>query len=304
MKLQEETQVLKSSSLSSPNDGIPKSSVSIPQSSNPSAVVISSQLRQPSGSSPVHVSTAAYSTTTIVETDDDLVESSDEGQDEVEEVSEGKMITTSQHLDSSPPITKHQESKKDGDKKSVEQEDMLVDGEEYILQTFNIDWVPDLIIEAKDRTGKWIPAMVIEVKNELGSKMVHIAYFNWKSEYNEWMDTDKDSGRLRPLGSGLKESEVERERREEEEQFREALSKKGFSVVDTDKDGNCLFSAWAHQVFGDVSKHTYVRAECYKHMIKHKDFFKTYVIGDFDAYVHKNSEPGEWGDHVEIIALR
>ena len=32
-------------------------------------------------------------------------------------------------------------------------------------------------------------------------------------------------------------------------------------------------------------------------------YFRAFVVGDFDAYVSRMCQPGEWGDHLEIQAL-
>lgn len=41
--------------------------------------------------------------------------------------------------------------------------------------------------------------------------------------------------------------------------FREAMRRKGLSVVDVEPDGNCLFRSVSHQIFGDAERHHQVR---------------------------------------------
>lgn len=38
-------------------------------------------------------------------------------------------------------------------------------------------------------------------------------------------------------------------------QFRDAMRRKGLSVVDVEPDGNCLFRSVSHQIFGDAERH-------------------------------------------------
>lgn len=40
--------------------------------------------------------------------------------------------------------------------------------------------------------------------------------------------------------------------------FREAMRRKGLSVVDVEPDGNCLFRSVSHQIYGDADRHNQV----------------------------------------------
>lgn len=40
--------------------------------------------------------------------------------------------------------------------------------------------------------------------------------------------------------------------------FREAMRRKGLSVVDVEPDGNCLFRSVCHQIYGDAERHQQV----------------------------------------------
>lgn len=68
--------------------------------------------------------------------------------------------------------------------------------------------------------------------------------------------------------------------------------------------GNCLFRSVSHQIYGDVSHHARIRQECYDYMERDRDFFSSYVAEDFDTYIARQRQLNEWGDHVEIVALR
>jgi hypothetical protein len=72
-------------------------------------------------------------------------------------------------------------------------------------------------------------------------------------------------------------------------------------------DGNCLFRAIAHQVYGDEDRHAKLRAMCCDYMLKHQEDFMDFFGGEqlFHEYVESRRRPvkdgfGEWGDDPEI----
>jgi len=76
------------------------------------------------------------------------------------------------------------------------------------------------------------------------------------------------------------------------------------TVYSIEPDGNCLFRAVAHQVYGDVEQHDIVRADCMDYMEKHRDRFEILVeAGKFEEYMEKMRQPKEWGDDAEIRAM-
>ena len=52
-------------------------------------------------------------------------------------------------------------------------------------------------------------------------------------------------------------------------------------------DGNCLFRAVAHQVYGDADKHDALRNACCDYMLSdgQKEHLENFVDGDFNKYV-------------------
>jgi len=125
--------------------------------------------------------------------------------------------------------------------------------------------------------------------------------FSW----DEWLDVDGDRGRIRQLGADIAESAEEKLKKQVDEDFRRRLfDTNGFNVVDCDRDGNCLFRSVAHQIYGDVNLHAKVRADCYDYMWKNRDFFSLYVAEDLSTYIQRQRQLNQWGDHVEIFAMR
>lgn len=82
--------------------------------------------------------------------------------------------------------------------------------------------------------------------------------------------------------------------------FRDAMRRKGLSVVDVEPDGNCLFRSVSHQIYGDAERHYTVRKSCVEHMSKHKSRFGVFVAEDFVDYLFRIRQPGVWGDDLEI----
>jgi len=160
-------------------------------------------------------------------------------------------------------------------------------------------------LECKDSVGKFLPAEVLSVSSDGGSTRIRVHFEGWSSRWDEELDVEAQAHRIRALGSALEESEQERLKKEEEAALRaDLLAKHGLRIVDCDADGNCLFRALAHQVWGDVSRHAELRAACYAHMAAERSYFATFVAEDFDAYVAARRKDKAWGDHLEIVALR
>mmetsp|Transcript_22360 Transcript_22360/g.37888 ORF Transcript_22360/g.37888 Transcript_22360/m.37888 type:complete len:527 (+) Transcript_22360:105-1685(+) len=90
---------------------------------------------------------------------------------------------------------------------------------------------------------------------------------------------------------------------QQEKDFVTSLNKKKMHVVEVDGDGNCLFRAVAHQIWLDEDRHLELRKRCVSHMKKHAKRYAAFYDGDFMAYLAKMSQPGQWGDDIEIRAL-
>lgn len=106
----------------------------------------------------------------------------------------------------------------------------------------------------------------------------------------------------------LTEETVERTRRignlsEQYVRYSDALTKQGLTVVPVLGDGNCLFRAVAHQIYGDESYHAIVRAKCLDYMEVESDFFSQFVEGGkdmFPLYLQAKRTDACWGDDPEI----
>jgi len=88
--------------------------------------------------------------------------------------------------------------------------------------------------------------------------------------------------------------------------YLEALRAQHMEVVEMRGDGNCLFRAVSHQVYGDASYHREVRAFCMDYMEIERSYFEPFVVGGaarFSAYIANKRRNGVWGDDLEIQAM-
>lgn len=84
----------------------------------------------------------------------------------------------------------------------------------------------------------------------------------------------------------------------------------GLSVVEMDKDGNCLFRAIADQLLGDAEEWGQLREECCDFMTENAEEFQLFHADDefedeetFESYVEHMRSPGRWGSQLELMAL-
>lgn len=91
------------------------------------------------------------------------------------------------------------------------------------------------------------------------------------------------------------------------EHYRQALmTGEGLQIHAVEGDGNCMFRAVSHQVYGDDSHHALVRERCMDYMDSEKEYFEPYVIGDmaaFERYLTRKRRLGVWGDDPELQAM-
>jgi hypothetical protein len=87
------------------------------------------------------------------------------------------------------------------------------------------------------------------------------------------------------------------------QQYVVALAQRQLSVVPVEGDGNCLFRAAAHQIYGDEGLHYVVRQKCCDYMEAEAEFFSQFVVGGrvmFPLYLQAKRTNACWGDDPEI----
>ncbi|OQR91922.1 hypothetical protein ACHHYP_04203 [Achlya hypogyna] len=90
------------------------------------------------------------------------------------------------------------------------------------------------------------------------------------------------------------------------DRYRRGLQDQQLQLVEVPGDGNCLFRAISHQLYGDDRFHAVVRAACMDYMEAEKTYFEPYVVGDMPAflrYVAHKRQDAVWGDDPELQAL-
>eukprot|EP01124_Arcella_intermedia_P009567 TRINITY_DN16245_c0_g1_i2.p1 TRINITY_DN16245_c0_g1~~TRINITY_DN16245_c0_g1_i2.p1 ORF type:complete len:264 (+),score=65.58 TRINITY_DN16245_c0_g1_i2:33-824(+) len=81
------------------------------------------------------------------------------------------------------------------------------------------------------------------------------------------------------------------------------LERKGLKITKTEEDGNCLFRAVAHQVYGDEEMHDVVRKNCMDYMDKERNHFSQFVVEDFTEYIKRKRQDTVYGNHLELQAI-
>jgi len=96
--------------------------------------------------------------------------------------------------------------------------------------------------------------------------------------------------------------------------FRKTLLAQGsgsFSINEMAADGNCLFRSLSDQLFGDYgNRHDIIRQNVCSFLEDNEEEFAVFLlldehdedVADFDTYVGRMKEDGEWGGNVELVA--
>ena len=168
------------------------------------------------------------------------------------------------------------------------------------------------------KSGRFVEGVVVDKEK---SKVL-ILYTEDEAQHKEWID--QESARLAKVGkfTGVfdeKEFTTEeinsylvKERREFkptepiELKFRKKMAAKGLEIQEIKGDGNCLYRAFAHQIYGDQSVYLKVKEKCLAYLEQEEEFFGQFTEfgpNDFDKYIIMKSRDGVWGDDLEIQAM-
>ncbi|KAK0400367.1 hypothetical protein QR680_003464 [Steinernema hermaphroditum] len=78
---------------------------------------------------------------------------------------------------------------------------------------------------------------------------------------------------------------------------------RGFHIVDMEGDGNCMFRAVAHQIYGDQKWHDEARKLCMDYMAKNKSEFSSFVTEDINDYIERKRKLDIHGNHLELQVM-
>ena len=90
--------------------------------------------------------------------------------------------------------------------------------------------------------------------------------------------------------------------------FKKQLSDLGLEIKQMLGDGNCLFRSFADQLDNDPARHLKYRKASVKYMRKFSADFSEFLseedlAEDFEQYLNRMSESGQYGGHLQIQAL-
>jgi len=91
-----------------------------------------------------------------------------------------------------------------------------------------------------------------------------------------------------------------------EVKFKNDLISVGYKIKDIMGDGNCLYRAFADQIYGDEENFRIVKNKCLDYIIIEREFFSQFIEGGiekFDDYIKMKRINGVWGDDLEIQAM-
>jgi len=81
------------------------------------------------------------------------------------------------------------------------------------------------------------------------------------------------------------------------------LAKKGLRIAPMAKDGNCMYRAVAHQIYGNPEKYDLIKKNCCDYMEKERDHFSQFVTEDFKEYIKRKRLDTTYGNHLELQAI-
>lgn len=89
-----------------------------------------------------------------------------------------------------------------------------------------------------------------------------------------------------------------------EQNFKDNIQKE-YCIYETEGDGNCLYRAFAHQLYGNENLYLMVKDAILDYIEIEENFFSHFINGGKDSFIHylnmKRCE-GVWGDDIEIQA--
>ena len=154
--------------------------------------------------------------------------------------------------------------------------------------------------------NKWSEGSVVEESPD----QVKVHFKGFVAKFDKWFP--RNSPYLSPFGvhRRLRHPHIRRVPRilieAQLTSFHGALAKKDMRVVRCDPDGNCLFRAASHQIYGTEAHHALVRERTLDYMEVWKTHFSAFTVGNLDLfpeYVKWKRANAVWGDEPEVQAI-
>ena len=162
--------------------------------------------------------------------------------------------------------------------------------------------------KAEKKAAKWRMAQIVAVDVD-GSITVQYAGQDGAIRADEKIAATAQKKRIRPLGDSPAKKTTGSPVAPlslSEATFHKRLKDAGLVIDRMTPDGNCLFRAVAHQVYGDADQHQGLRDACCSYMLStgQREHLENFVDGDFEKYVAKMRKAKTWGGNLEIEAMQ
>ena len=154
------------------------------------------------------------------------------------------------------------------------------------------------------RTNKENVSLPCKANNSRTTKPVKKAspYALRKNRVSSYMDRDKQYSIA--LAKAIKLSAKEAMKAQGNSDLDAILAERGLRTVQVEGDGNCFFRVVAHQIYGDSSLHSTVRARAVNEVASNPDLFRDFIADqEIDEFVDSLSSDREWADNVAIQAV-
>ncbi|KRX01602.1 Chromo domain protein [Pseudocohnilembus persalinus] len=180
-------------------------------------------------------------------------------------------------------------------------------------------------VQYQDKEGRikqWLEALVEKIDEEDNDR-IFVHFIDYKRIYDQWVNL-KDESRVAEVGTyskahgrasleknNPKYQKIQKEfiqiLKKKEKEFKSDLKNIDFEIYEVEGDGNCLFRAISHQIYGTEKYHQEIRNICLDYIMINKNYFKDFIIGgvrNFEDYIQWKRSDKVWGDNLEIQALR
>jgi len=92
---------------------------------------------------------------------------------------------------------------------------------------------------------------------------------------------------------------------QELEQLNEYLKKNRLCLRKVERDGNCMFTSWSVQLYGNEDRHAELRQRAVEYLKKHREEYEAFLEDGekFERYCERMAESGTWGGQMELQML-
>ena len=103
----------------------------------------------------------------------------------------------------------------------------------------------------------------------------------WAKDDKQFQAKARDSLPQKPVEPRQLSEQVKIDWKQKEDDFRaELATKRNLRIVEMNADGNCLFNAISHQMYGTQDFHQLVRQKCMEYILAQKTYFQAFITDD------------------------